>query len=129
MTLSCYTILIKMFRGNIQSAVKPADRPAVKIKTSENVFVAQRGKELIFLNEGQTVENALTAVIESQMQPIVVEKTGSGDPFQFVCLFHKLIQWIYYRNDDSVEMANLWHVVSLFIDYDDKDINNFVNLI
>ena len=34
-----------------------------------------------------------------------------------------------HRNDDSVEMANLWHVVSLFIDYDDKDINNFVNLI
>ena len=129
MTLSCYTILIKMFRGNIQSAVKPADRPAVKIKTSENVFVAQRGKEFIFLNEGQTVENALTAVIESQMQPIVVKKTGSCDPFQFVYLFHKLIQWIYYRNDDSVEMANLWHVVSLFIDYDDKDINNFVNLI
>ena len=73
MTLSCYTILIKMFRGNIQSAVEPADRPAVKIKTSENVFVAQRGKEFIFLNEGQTVENALTAVIESQMQPIVVK--------------------------------------------------------
>ena len=115
MTLSCYTILIKMFRGNIQSAVKPADRPAVKIKTSENVFVAQRGKELIFLNEGQTVENALTAVIESQMQPIVVEETGSCDPFQFVCLFHKLIQWIYFYQSLAILHAGPIHHQFFFV--------------
>ena len=115
MTLSCYTILIKMFRGNIQSAVEPADRPAVKIKTSENVFVTQRGKEFIFLNEGQTVENALTAVIESQMQPIVVEETGSGDPFQFVYLFHKLIQWIYFYQGLAILHAGPIHHQFFFV--------------
>ena len=94
MTLSCYTILIKMFRGNIQSAVKPADRPAVKIKTSENVFVAQRGKELVLLNKRQTIEDALTAVIEGQVKPVAVKRAGGNNPFQSVLYFHTLIQWV-----------------------------------
>ena len=104
-----------MFGCNVYSAIEPADSPAVKADAVENLFVAQRGKEFIFLNEGQTVENALTAVIESQMQPIVVEKTGSCDPFQFVCLFHKLIQWIYFYQSLAILHAGPIHHQFFFV--------------
>ena len=56
--------LVKMFGGNVNASVEPADRPSVKVEMVEYSFVAQWGKELILLNERQAVENALAAIIE-----------------------------------------------------------------
>ena len=83
-----------MFGGDVDATVEPADRPSVKVEAFEHGSVAQRSKELILLNEWQAVEDALTAIIEGQVQPIAVKGTGSGDPFEFVFLFHTLIQWV-----------------------------------
>ena len=81
-----------MFGSNVHSTVKPADRPSVKVETVEHGFVAQRGKELVLLNEWQAVEDALTAIIEGQVQPIAIKGTGGCNPFEGVFLFHTLIQ-------------------------------------
>lgn len=83
-----------MFRGDVHSAIKPADRPTVKADAIENLFVAQRGKELVLLYERLTIEDALTAVIECQVQPVAVKRAGGNDPFQFILYFHTLIQWV-----------------------------------
>ena len=120
--LRSHTHLVKMFRGNVYSAVEPANRPSVKADAVEYFFVAQRGKELVLLNERQTIEDALTAVIERQVKPVAVKRAGGNDPFQFVLYFHTLIQWQImvgqiHRNDDSVEMANLWHILSFVVSW------------
>jgi len=86
--------LVKMFGSNVHSTVKPTDRPPVKVETVEYGSVAKWGKELILLNEWQAVEDALAAIIEGQVQPIAIKGTGGGDPFEFVFLFHTLIQWV-----------------------------------
>ena len=83
-----------MLRGDVDAAVEPADRPAVKVEVVEHGLVAQRGKELVFLDKRQAVEDALAAVVEGQVQPVVVECAGGCDPFEFVRLFHTLIQWV-----------------------------------
>lgn len=56
-----------MFWGDIQSAIKPADRPAVESKTGEYILIAQGGKDFVLHNEWQAVEYALTAIIEGQI--------------------------------------------------------------
>ena len=111
-----------MFGGDVYSAVEPADRPTIKADAVEYFFVAQRGKELVLLYKRQTIEDALTAVIERQVQPVAVKRAGGNDPFQFVLYFHTLIQWQImvgqiHRNDDSVEMANLWHILSFVVSW------------
>lgn len=73
--------LVKMFGGNVNASVEPADRPSVKVKMVEYSFVAQWGKELILLNERQAVENAFAAIIEGQVQPIAIKGTGGCNPF------------------------------------------------
>ena len=62
-----------MFGGDVHSAVKPANRPPVKVEMAEHDPVTQRSKELVLLNEGQAVEDALTAIIEGQVQPIAIK--------------------------------------------------------
>jgi len=79
--LCCHAHLVKMFRGDVHSAVKPADRPFVKVETVEHSLVAQRGKELILLNEWQAVEDSLTAIIEGQVKPIAIKGAGGCNPF------------------------------------------------
>ena len=71
-----------MFWGNIQSAVKPTDRPAIESKTGEYILIAQGSKNLVLLNERQAVEYAHTAIIEGQIQPILIKCLGGYDPFQ-----------------------------------------------
>ena len=71
--LCCHTHLVKMFGSNVHSTVKPADRPPVKVETVEYGFVAQRGKEIVLLNEWQAVKDSLTAIIEGQVQPIAIK--------------------------------------------------------
>ena len=88
-----HTHLIKMFGGNVHGAVEPANSPSIKANAVEYFFVAQGGKEFVLLNEWQTVEDTLATIVESQMQPIVIKRTGSSNPFQFVFYFHTLIQW------------------------------------
>ena len=73
--------LVKMFRGDVNAAVEPANRPSVKVETVEHGSIAQWGKELIFLNERQAVEDALAAIIEGQVQPIAIKGTGGCNPF------------------------------------------------
>lgn len=58
--LRCHPHLVKMFRGDAHSAIKPADRPSVKADAIECFFVVRRGKELVLLYERQTIEDALT---------------------------------------------------------------------
>ena len=77
-----------MLRGDVDGAVKPADRPPVKVNAFEHVLVAKRGKYLVLLNERQAVEDALTAVVESQVKSIAFKCAGGCDPFQFIFLFH-----------------------------------------
>lgn len=74
--------LVKMFGGNVNAAVEPANRPSVEVDAVEYGSVAQWGKELILLNERQAVENALAAIIEGQVQPIAIKGTGGCNPFQ-----------------------------------------------
>ena len=81
-----------MLGGDVDGAVEPADRPAVEVEAVEHGLVAQRGKELVLLDERQAVEDALAAVVEGQVQPVAVKRAGGCDPFQ------------------SVEVANLWHI-------------------
>lgn len=83
-----------MLGGDVDGAVKPADRPSVEVEAVEHGLVAQRGKELVLLDERQAVEDALAAVVEGLVQPVAVKRAGGCDPFQ------------------SVEVANLWHNVS-----------------
>ena len=85
-----------MFGGDVHSTVEPADRPTVKVEVVEHCPVAQRGKEIVLLNERQAVEDALAAIIEGQVQPVAVKCMGGCNPFQRVCLFHTLIQWALY---------------------------------
>jgi len=73
--------LIKMFGGDVNASVKPANRPSVKVETIEHCSVAQWGKELILLNERQAVEDTLAAIIEGQVQPIAIKGTGGCNPF------------------------------------------------
>lgn len=73
--------LVKMLGCNVHCAVEPANRPSVKVETIEHCSVAQWGKELILLNERQAVEDALTAIIEGQVQPIAIKGTGGCNPF------------------------------------------------
>ena len=73
--------LVKMFGSDVNAAVKPANRPSVKVETIEHCSVAQWGKELILLNERQAVEDALAAVIEGQVQPIAIKGAGGCNPF------------------------------------------------
>ena len=73
--------LIKMFGGDVNAAVEPANRPSVKVETVEHCSVAKWGKELILLNERQTVENALAAIIEGQVQLIAIKGAGGCNPF------------------------------------------------
>ena len=77
-----------MLGGDVDGAVKPAYRPAVKVEAVEHSFVAQRGKELVLLDERQAVEDALAAVVKGQVQPVAVKCAGGCDPFQNVLLFH-----------------------------------------
>ena len=86
--LRCLAQFIKMLGGDVDSAVEPADRPAVKVEAVEHGLVAQRGKELVLFDEGQAVEDALAAVVEGQVQPVAVKRVGGYDPFQNVFLFH-----------------------------------------
>ena len=83
-----------MFGCNVYSAIEPADSPTVKADAVENFFVAQRGKEFVLFNEWQTVENALASIVESEVQPVVIKWMCGNDPFQFILLFHTLIQWV-----------------------------------
>ena len=94
-----------MLGGDVDGAVEPADRPAVKVEAVEHGLVAQRGKELVLLDERQAVEDALAAVVEGQVQPVAVKCAGCCDPFQ------------------SVEVANLWHIVS-FLSFTATNIRN-----
>ena len=80
--------LVKMFGSNVHSTVEPADRPPVKVETVEYGSVAQRGKELVLLNEWQAVEDALTAIIEGQVQPIAIKGAGGCNPFEGANLWH-----------------------------------------
>ena len=80
--------LVKMFGGDVDGAVEPAHRPAVKVEAVEHGLVAQRGKELVLLDERQAVEDAFAAVVEGQVQPIAVKRAGGCDPFQNVLLVH-----------------------------------------
>ncbi len=73
--------LVKMFGGDVNAAVEPTNRPSVKVETVEHCSVAQWGKELILLNERQAVEDALAAIIESQVQPITIKGAGGCNPF------------------------------------------------
>ena len=70
-----------MFGGDVHSAVEPANRPSVKVKTVEHDPVTQRSKELVLLNEGQAVEDSLTAIIEGQVKPIAIKGAGGCNPF------------------------------------------------
>ena len=73
--------LVKMFGGDVNAAVEPANRPSVKVETVEHGSIAQWGKELVFLNEWQAVEDALAAIIEGQVQPIAIKGAGGCNPF------------------------------------------------
>ena len=77
-----------MLGGDVDGAVEPANRPTVEVEAVEHGLVAQRGKELVLLDERQAVEDALAAVVEGQVQPIAVKRSGGCDPFQNVLLFH-----------------------------------------
>ena len=77
-----------MLGGDVDGAVEPAHRPAVEVEAVEHGLVAQRGKELVLLDERQAVEDALAAVVEGQVQPVAVKRAGGCDPFQNVFLFH-----------------------------------------
>ncbi len=55
---------VKMFRGDVDAAVEPADSPAVKFKVIEHSLVAKWGKDLILFNEWQAVEDALAPIVE-----------------------------------------------------------------
>lgn len=73
--------LVKMLGGDVNAATEPANRPSVKVEMVEHCSVAQWGKELIFLNERQAVEDALAAIIEGQVQPIAIKGAGGCNPF------------------------------------------------
>ncbi len=73
--------LVKMFGGDVNAAVEPANRPSVEVDAVEHGSVAQWGKELILLNERQAVEDALAAIIEGQVQPIAIKGAGGCNPF------------------------------------------------
>ena len=73
--------LVKMFGGDVNAAVEPANRPSVKVEMVEHNSIAQWGKELILLNERQAVEDTLAAIIEGQVQPIAINGTGGCNPF------------------------------------------------
>ena len=77
-----------MLGGDVDGAVEPADRPAVEVEAVEHGLVAQRGEEMVLLDEWQAVEYALAAVVEGQVQPVAVKRVGGCDPFQNVFLFH-----------------------------------------
>ena len=73
--------LVKMFGGDVNAAVEPANRPSVKVEMIEHSSVAKWGKELILLNERLAGENAFAAIIEGQVQPIAIKDTGGCNPF------------------------------------------------
>ena len=99
-----------MFGSDVDATVKPADRPSVEVETVEHGPVAQRGKELVLLNEWQAVEDALTAIIEGQVQPIAIKGTGGCNPFLRIC-----------------QLANLWYIVIAFNSLAAKLQNLFLN--
>ncbi len=94
--------LVKIFGGDVDAAVEPAGRPFVEVNAVENGSVAQRRKEFVLLNERQAVEDALAAIIESQVQPIVIKGAGGCNPFEFVCLFHTLIQRVDFHQSLAI---------------------------
>ena len=59
--------LVKMLGGDVDGAVEPADRPAVEVEAVEHGLVAQRGKELVLLDERQAVKNTLATIVEGQV--------------------------------------------------------------
>ena len=83
--------LVKMFGGDVNTAVEPADRPSVEVDAVEHGSVAQWGKELILLNERQAVEDALAAIIEGQVQPIAIKGADGCNPFQGVALWAMIL--------------------------------------
>ena len=80
-----------MLRGDVDAAVEPADRPAVEVEAVEHGLVAQRGKELVLLDERQAVEDALAAVVKGQVQPVAVKCAGGCDPFQNVAIMAMIL--------------------------------------
>ena len=48
----------------------------------EYILIAQGSKNLVLLNEWQAVEYAHTAIIEGQIQPILIKCLSGYDPFQ-----------------------------------------------
>ena len=53
--------LVKMFGGDVNAAVEPANRPSVKVETVEH--------------------GSLAAIIEGQVQPIAIKGAGGCNPF------------------------------------------------
>ena len=72
---------VKMFGRDVDGAVEPCNRPAVKREAGKHVLVAQRGKELVLRDKRQTVEYDTAPVIKVQLQQIVTHDAGGCDPF------------------------------------------------